>query len=316
LADEVYVSGDVLLFVGEDSRRDVEARLAGILEYYNIPPAALGGRLHIVYLSEIDPLTYTFAKMLESITVMNRELLDWVQKFPGLVAIFIDPIAAWHLILENDNGAMKVLCTEFRRTAVIANIHLVSTTTSPRRRWGIPKGHVGNLAAARGAYIVSDARWAFTMAKLRSSTARDYGIESHQISRWRRLDSLKASHGPEDGEMRLLEVKSVTIANGEDVAVLTEGDAHKVRAAAVEREATADVARAQALTQALTEMLVESCPRSADAAAKWLQERYPHLFPDRRGKCLSTKTIRERLVTFIGGDSILFTPVNRRESCV
>jgi hypothetical protein len=300
LADEPYVSGEVLIFAGEDSRRDVEAKLAGILQHYNIPAAALGGRLHIVYLSEVDPLTYTLAKMVESIAVMNRELLDWVQKFPRLVANFIDPVAAWHLILENDNGAMKVLCTELRRTAVVANIHLGFDHHITKATMGDPEGHVGNLAAARGAYIVSDARWVFSLAKLRPSTARDYGIESHEISRWRRLDSLKTSYGADDVQTRLLEVKSVTIANGEQVAVLTEGDTRGVRAAAVEREATADAARREALTKALTAMLLESCPRSAEAAACWLQAAHPTLFPGRGGDPLSTKTIRERLPHRIG----------------
>ncbi len=299
LADKPYATGDVLMFAGEDSKRDVEAKLAGILAHYRINPAELSDRLHVVYLAEVNPITYSLAQMIESVAVVNRELLEWVRTFPNLVAAFIDPIAAWHGVLENDSGAMKVLCTELRRTAAAANIHIGFDHHITKATMSDPEGHVGNLAAARGAYIAADARWAFTLAKLRQSTADEFGIPRHEQSRWRRLDSLKASYGPDDEETRLLKVEPIAIANGEEVAVLSEVDAQRIRADAVERKATAQAQQTQALTRALTQMLEEDTPRSAEGAAAWIQSRHPELFPG-RGHPLSTKTIRERLPGLIG----------------
>jgi hypothetical protein len=300
LTDKPYSIGDVLLFAGEDSRRDVEAKLAGILEHYQIPAAELGGRLHVVYLAEVNPLGYSFAKMLESAAIINRELLDWIKSFPNLVAAFIDPIAAWHLILENDTAAMKVLCTELRRAAVAGNIHIGFDHHITKATMSDPEGHVGNLAAARGAYIVSDARWVFTLAKLRQSTANEFGIPVHEQSQWRRLDALKASYGPDDAETRLLRVRSVTIANGESVAVLSEGDARQIRADAFERKTAQQTERKETLTQVLTKMLEESTPRSAEGAATWLRTHRPELFPGRGQQPLSTRSIRESLPDLIG----------------
>jgi len=300
LADVPYAKGDVLLFAGEDSRRDVEAKLAGILAHYQISTAELGGRLHVVYLAEVDPLAYAFAQMLDSTARINRELLEWIKALPNLVAALIDPIAAWHLVLENDTAAMKVLCTELRRTAVAGNIHIGFDHHITKATMADPEGHVGNLAAARGAYIAADARWAFTLAKLRHQTANEFGISTHDQSRYRRLDSLKASYGPDDVETRLLQVQSVQIANGESVAVLSEGDTQLIREEALEKKAAAQAERKERLTQALTKMLEESSPRSADGAATWLQTYRPELFPGRRGQVLSTRSIRENLPGAIG----------------
>jgi hypothetical protein len=253
----------------------------------------------MVYLAEVNPLAYSFAQMLESTAMVNRELLDWIKSFPNLVAAFIDPIAAWHLILENDTAAMKVLCTELRRTAVTGKIHIGFDHHITKATMSDPEGHVGNLAAARGAYIAADARWAFTLAKLRQHTADEFGIPAHEQLGWRRLDALKASYGPDDAETRLLRVRSVTIANGESVAVLSEGDAQQIRADAFERKAAAVVKRKETLTQALTKMLEESAPRSAEGAATWLRNHRPELFPG-RGQPLSTRSIRESLPNLIG----------------
>lgn len=300
LADVPYLKGDVLLFAGEDSRRDVEAKLAGILCHYKISPTELGGRLHVVYLAEVDPLAYSFAQMIESTAKVNRDLLEWIRILPNIVAAFIDPIAAWHLVLENDTAAMKVLCTELRRAAVAGNIHVGFDHHITKATMADPEGHVGNLAAARGAYIAADARWAFTLSKLRQQTANEFGISAKDQSRYRRLDSLKASYGPDDVETRLLQVQSVAIANGESVAVLSEGDTQLIRAEALEKRAAAKAKHTDGLIQALTKMLEAGSPRSAEGAATWLQTNRPELFPGRRGQVLSTRSIRETLPTLIG----------------
>lgn len=300
LKDDVHRTGDVLMLIGEDSRRDFEARLAGILQHYGISPADLGGRLHCVYLAEIDPLMYSLAGMARDLTVMNERLLQWIRDFPELVALLIDPIAAWHHVLENDTGAMKVLCTGLRRLAVVGDLHVGFDHHVTKASMVDPEFHVGNLAAARGAFMTGDARWMFTMAKLKPETASSFGIPEDDRKRWRRLDPLKASYGPDDGEARLLYVQSVLIPNGEEVPVLTEGNRDNLQAAAADRRVTAELERTKAIADALTTMLTEKAPRSGDAAAIWLQGHRPELFPGRGGAPLSSRTIRERLPGLIG----------------
>jgi hypothetical protein len=61
----------------------VGARLAGILSYYEINPAELATKLHVVYLAEVNPLTYTLAQMRDDAAALNVCMLDWLRDYPG-----------------------------------------------------------------------------------------------------------------------------------------------------------------------------------------------------------------------------------------
>jgi len=86
----------------------VEVRLAGILKHYNIPQAQLADRLHIVYLDEIeDPSSYTLANMRNDVAALNENMLGWLRDFPNAIAVMVDPLLAWHQIVENTNDGMQ-----------------------------------------------------------------------------------------------------------------------------------------------------------------------------------------------------------------
>ena len=299
LADEVHIPGDVLLLAGEETRRDVEARIAAVLEWHQMDPADLGGRLHVVYLSEVDPLPYSLAQMIDSTAVVNRQMLDWISAYPGLVAAFIDPIAAWHYVLENDTGAMKTLATELRRMAVMGKIHVGFDHHTTKASQGDREMHVGSLVATRGAYLAADARWMFTLSKIKEETAEQYGVPQEERALWRRLDALKASYGPDMGTPRLLKVETVAIANGEEVAVLTEPDTSTLIQRAAHRRCQEKIDRRNAIGEALTAMLTERRPRSLTQAAAWMGQNRPDLYLC-RGKPLSTKRLGEQLAKDIG----------------
>lgn len=299
LNDDVHEQGDVLMFVGEDACRDVEARIAAILQQYNLEPTDMGGRLHVVYLSEVDPFDYTLAQMIHSVAVINRKLLDWIADLPGLVAAFIDPIAAWHHVMENDTGAMKVLATELRRAAVRSNIHIGFDHHTTKASQTDPESHVGNTIAMRGAFLAGDARWMFTMAKLKAETATKFGIPDEERWLWRRLDPLKASYGPDSGETRLLKIETVTIANGETVAVLTERDVSELRRLAADQQVEEAAYRRMTLIDVLRSMLEEKRPRSLNDAARWLRQNHPQMY-EYRGSPQSEKRLGERLRDEIG----------------
>ena len=75
-------------------KRDIEARLAGILTYYHIPAAALADRLHVAYLAEVDPRVYALAQMADDVAVLNTRMLGWLRDYPDIIAVFVDPLAA------------------------------------------------------------------------------------------------------------------------------------------------------------------------------------------------------------------------------
>ena len=309
LADEVHETGSVLYLAGEDARRDVEARLAGILHFYEIAPADLADRLRVVYLAEIDALTYTLAQMAEDLAHLNLAMLGWLRDLPDTVAVFIDPLMAWHRLMENSNEAVQLLSTAMRAIAVQGKRHVGLDHHVTKVTMGDPEGHVGNLASVRGAgSLIGATRWAFTLARLNGETAAAHGIPDIERSRYRRLDPLKTSYGPDAEQMRLLRVESVTIANGESVPVLVEQDLEVVQAEGKERQAAIARAGKERLAEALTRMLTEERPRTASAAALWLITHAPELVAGKKGEPLSEFTVRRKLPAMIGAG--LWAPVD------
>ena len=303
LADEVHESGGVLLLAGEDARRDVESRLAGILEYYKIKPQQLRNRLHIVYLDELeDASSYSLARMREDMAALNTHMLEWLREFPKVIAIMVDPLAAWHQLIENSNDVLQVLWSALRSVAVRSHRHVGVDHHVTKAAMLDPEAHIGNLAALRGGSVLgAGVRWAFTMARLRADTAERHGIKDEERRHYRRLDTLKASYGADDDCERLLRVESVPIANGESVGVLVEVDLAAVHKASQERAVKAALDFKKQLGEALADMLTEHRPMSTSGAATWLTSRYPHLFrSDKNGDGISDSTLRRRLPLLIG----------------
>jgi hypothetical protein len=302
LADDVHERGGVLFLAGEDARRDVEARLAGILARHHIEPAELEGRLHLVYLAEIDATAYSLAEMIADMAVLNTRMFDWLREYPDTLAIFIDPVVAWHRLIENSNEALQLLCSSLRSLAVRGQRHVGFDHHVTKVSQFDCEAHVGNLAALRGAGAIgAAARWAFTMARIKTETAAAHGIEETERARYRRLDALKASYGPDDEGERLLRVESVPIANGETVGVLVEVDTQRTREQAAERREMASADARARLTAALLKMLREKAPRSASEAALWLATREPSLYFDEKKRApLSERTVYRRLAVDIG----------------
>src|SRR6185312_13181707 len=163
------------------------------------------------------------------------------------------------------------------------------------------EAHVGNLAALRGAgSIGAAARWAFTMAKLRPETAATFGIPESERKRYRRLDPLKASYGPDDDLTRLLRIESVRIGNGESVGVLLEVDMQRTRQEAQARKVTAEEESKQKLGAALAEMIGSCGPSSIRATSLWLRTHRPDLVPGKGGNPLSDSSLRAKLPPLIG----------------
>ena len=301
LGDIIDEAGASLFLAGEDRRRDVEARLAGICEHYQIAPAELGGRLHVVYQSEINPVDYTLASMIKDMSALNIQMFEWLGQYPNLVALFIDPMISWHRLIENDTGAMDLISVALRGLASKANIAVVFDHHVTKLAQFDCEAHVGNLAAMRGSSaIAASTRWAFTMARLKPETAAHYGIAEADRPFFRRLDGLKASYGPDAGEPRLLHVRSVLIANGETVGVLAPVDTVQLVEDGKERRKRAEQAQQKSLTEALTFMLNVKCPRTLREAATWLAAKQPDVFTGKDGKPLAARSIRERLESAIG----------------
>lgn len=291
--DRHCVQGDVLFLAGEDARRDVEARIAAILQENKLTPADLGGRLHVVYNSEQD-IGYSLVHMVDNEAIPDQRFLQWIAEHPNLVAVFIDPLAAWHDATENDNNAMKVVSMMLRRLAVQANINIGFNHHVTKASMADPEAHVGNLASIRGAFLHGDVRRAYTMARLSESTAKTFNLQYEQAKRFRRLDVLKSSYGADDTQARLFRVIEVEIPNGETVGILEEVNAEFLRNEGAERQAAEEADRSKQLTDILTELLVKQSPRSLAQVSREVRRLAPHLYTW-KGKPMATRSISDKL---------------------
>jgi hypothetical protein len=245
-------------------------------------------------------MSYCLAQMVDDLAVLNTRMFEWLRE-DCILATFIDPILAWHRLLENSNEAMQVLSSSLRALAARTQQHVGFDHHVTKVTMADPEGHVGNLAAVRGGgSLAADARWAFTLARLNPVTVAKYGIAEAERKRYRRFDSLKTSYGADDDDTRLLRVEDVHIANGELVGVLVEADPQLTRSAGAEREATERERWRARLAAELDRMLREQRPRSARVAALRLTARAPDLFLRPDGKPLGEDRIRRKLLLEIG----------------
>lgn len=301
LNDAVHETGGVLFLVGEDGRRDFEARLAALLQHHAIPPSALGGRLRAVYLEEGSEGGYSLARMRRDVAELDRRLLGWLRDYPDTIAVFVDPMAAWHTLTENSNEAATVLLNALRRVAVQGQRHVSLNHHVTKLAMGSPEDHVHNLAAARGAGAIgANVRLAFTMARLAAKTAEGFGIAPNKRGLYRRLDPLKASYGPIDADLRLMRIETVRIANGEDVGVITEVNCEKLRAEAREQRETSEWTARNNAAATLRDAILAGGPLSANGAAQVLLDKVPEALSDAQGNVPALATVRQRLPKFIG----------------
>jgi AAA domain len=301
IGDHIAQSGAVLMLVGEDRRRDFEARLAALCVHFHIAAADLKDRLHVVYQTEMDPATYTLGNMVRDIAVLNTSMLKWLREYPDVSAIFIDPMASWHNFIENNNDVMGVLVIALRNLAAQTNRAVAFDHHVTKLAMADEEAHVHNLAAMRGGtVIVAQMRWAYTMSKLNAASGTRFGIADEDRWLYRRLDSLKASYGPDGDDPRLLKVEVVTIANTERVGILTPVDS--VALAVVGKQRKVDEVREwnERLTDALGRMLMDASPVSTLKAAQWLLQHEPTIFQNKKGEPLADATVRKRLPGLVG----------------
>ena len=305
IAGERVERGGVLILVGEDSRRDVEARVAAICQRHGIAPAALAGRLHIVYQTEVDPVGYTLARMEGDLAALNARMFRWLKSFPDVAAIFIDPLSAWSHVLENSNDALRVVLLALRNLAAstgaaVAFDHHINKVSMADD----PETHVRNLAAVRGGtYISADMRWGLTMARINATTAEAHGIPAAERRLYRRLDYLKASYGPDgdgDAPHALFKIETVRIANGEDVGALVPVDVAALRIAGEERREAKRLEFRDGLAVCLATMIDKDGPKSINAASDWLAGHASNLYVSRRGEPLTARSIRLKLPADVG----------------
>lgn len=204
--DNVYEQGNVWIYNAEDSRDELERRIAAAAIQYQVPSSELNG---LYYSSGYDqPLTLVHFdnKRLSINKDLVANLIDRINKHNILLWI-VDPLICLHDAPENDNTTMNLLMRVLRKVAAktgcaISVIHHTSKGKDDR----------GNIDKSRGASALPDAaRIAHTLYPMSPKECGQYGISGSDWTRYIKLDNAKMNLAAYDARERWYIKHSVRI---------------------------------------------------------------------------------------------------------
>jgi hypothetical protein len=215
--DGTAMHWDILYVNNEESRGEIERRVSAICLAHNIP---LGDLNHLTILSGHDyPIVLAW---MEGSTIFTNVELARNLAATEFDAIIFDPFVSCHRVPENNNAAIdcvikllaQIASGNSHNTKAIELIHhsrKAANGDSTTRR----------VADARGASAFIDGvRAARTLNKMTPAEAARAGIREEQRWRYIRLDSGKANYAGAGEDAMWYQLKSVVLANGDDVGVI------------------------------------------------------------------------------------------------
>jgi RecA-family ATPase len=201
---------------GEDSRDELDRKLAAICLFHNIPPEEIAG----IFVTTAADIPLRVATGYSELHV-DKPLVKCIHEQIGdnkIDAAIFDPLITLHGVPEGDNGKMDQVIRIF---ADIADAQNCSVGISQHVRKGPAEEYDYRVDDARGASAVRDAvRAARVVNRMSEKQALDLGIPIHERAAYIRIDRAKGNYTPAGGEARWLTFDNVTLPQGDNVGVL------------------------------------------------------------------------------------------------
>jgi hypothetical protein len=202
---------------GEDSRDELDRKLAAVCLYNDIPLSDVAD----IFLTTASDIPLRVASGYSEI-VPDKPLIKCIHEQIGDnkidVAMF-DPLITLHGVPESDNGKMDQVIRIF---AAIADAQNCSVSLAQHVRKG-PAGedYDYRVEDARGASAVRDAvRAARVLNRISEKQAIEVGIPPHDRAAYIRIDRAKGNYSRIGGETRWLTFDNVDLPQGDSVGVL------------------------------------------------------------------------------------------------
>jgi hypothetical protein len=202
---------------GEDSRDELDRKLAAVCLFNNIPLSEVAD----IFLTTASDIPLRVASGYSEI-VPDKPLIKCIHEQIGDnkidVAMF-DPLITLHGVPESDNGKMDQVIRIF---AAIADAQNCSVSLAQHVRKG-PAGedYDYRVEDARGASAVRDAvRAARVLNRMSEKQAIEVGITPHDRAAYIRIDRAKGNYSRSGGETRWLTFDNVDLPQGDSVGVL------------------------------------------------------------------------------------------------
>jgi hypothetical protein len=209
---------NVLIINSEDDLGEMQRRLAGILQQYEIDPAKLTGKF---FVDSRYGRNGRLANHHEYGEVSDGPLVEEVIKFcreKNIRLIVFDPLVGFHDVPENDNGAMERVASVLR--AIARRTGAAVLVAHHTRKAQASEDHAGDMDSGRGASaLAAAARIAITVARMNKQTAEKLNIDWSIARHLRRIDDAKMNYAPAAEETTWFEMRDTRIANGEHVGV-------------------------------------------------------------------------------------------------
>lgn len=219
---EVYEQGKVWLHNNEDDNDELKRRLAAVLQHFDIPFDEVKNQL--VLSSGADRPLIVAKKDHNNNVIRHPDVdacIDFI-KTHGIKAFIIDPFVETHSVDENSNEQIKEVVSMYRDIARKADCGVMLVHHSSKPPQGQSDGHAGNMNTARGASsMLGIARVVLTLYSMSKRDAEAFGIEEEDRNLYVRLDDAKANLSLTSAEAKWFKKVSVTIANGDEVGILS-----------------------------------------------------------------------------------------------
>ena len=174
----------------------------------------------------------------------DTELIIEAIRDQNIGFLLVDPLAEMHSVNENDNAAMRVVGSEFRRIAQETNCAVCLVHHSRKLPAGSAEGHQGSLDSGRGASVIGGmVRYALTIYSMTEQEAVKFAIDEADRPAYIRVDDAKANLGMLSGSPTWFKKVGVELPNadglkpGDTVGVLEHKNAdqmHAITSAAVD----------------------------------------------------------------------------------
>lgn len=220
--EAVHERVPVWIYNCEDDLDDLHRQLAAVLQHWEIPFTEVKDRLALN--SGAD----------RPLLVARKDAKGNILQLPDVAACIghirdhgfgmfvVDPFCETHEADENANDQIKVVAGMYRTIAQQADCAVLLKHHTVKPPQGSSDGHAGNMHTARGASaLIGVARVVETLFTMSPKDAERLQVPEEERRLFVRLDDARANPTLISGEPRWFRRRGVTIANGDEVGVLT-----------------------------------------------------------------------------------------------
>lgn len=210
----------VLFLNNEDDDNEIDRRISGLMQHYELRPEELTDKLYIIsgYGSPYLIAETDARKNIVGTSTKNEIIKFCLEKNIG--AIVLDPFVSTHDTDENDNSKMEKVMSQYRSIAKEGNVAVI-LVHHVRKSSGKSESRPGDLDSGRGASsVIGGARIGFTLAGMKKGSAQDLKIPWEIGRHLVRLDNAKQNFSIKDEDAEWYELRSVQLPNTDWVAAI------------------------------------------------------------------------------------------------